>query len=64
MTAWEALLAFWLTLPPAVPYSPPLPHWSGRVIETQDWHLGIRPSSDDVGSAAISVQCTAAALSL
>lgn len=51
MSAWQALLAFWLALPPALPYSPPLPSWSGSIVRTADWHLGARPASDGSGAA-------------
>ena len=65
MSAWEALLAFWLSLPPAEPYAPPvLPEWSGSVVRAADWHLGVRGHSDAVGDAAVTVQVTARALSL
>jgi hypothetical protein len=63
VTAWEALLTFWLSLPAAAPYSPPLPAWSGSLVRTDVWHLGIRPSSDDVGDWAATIQLTGRPLS-
>jgi hypothetical protein len=56
MSAWAALAAFWWHLPPAVPYNPPLPSWDGRVVTTDNVHLGVRPHSDAPEDAAITVQ--------
>jgi len=63
VTAWEALLAFWLALPEAKPYDPPLPAFSGSIVRTADVHLGIRASTDGSG-AAVTIQLTAVAISL
>lgn len=55
MSAWQALLAFWLSLPPAGPYDPPPPTWDGRILR-DPVHLGARFHSDGPGDGAITVQ--------
>ena len=64
MTAWAALAWLWWSLPPAVPYDPPAPRWSGSVVRTADFHLGARYASDSPGDGAVTLQVTATALSL
>lgn len=53
MSAWSALLAMWLSLPAAGPYSAPLPGWwaGGRVYSAPALHVGVRPAAalDGVG---------------
>jgi hypothetical protein len=59
VTAWDALLAFWLALPPAAPYAPPPPAWlttdARRLVTRPAWHLGIAGHTDGTG-AAVTVQ--------
>jgi len=64
VTAWAALAWLWWSLPPALPFEPPLPSWSGSIVRTDDLHLGVRPASDGIGDEAVTVQVTANAISL
>ena len=52
---WLALLPLWLSLPPAVPYSAPLPGWNGRVYTSAGLHVGVRVHTALEG-AALTVQ--------
>ena len=63
MSTWAALALFWWHFPAAVPYSAPLPAFSGSIFRTTSTHLGLRPASDGSG-AALTLQLTAAILSL
>ena len=63
MTAWQALLAFWLSLPPAVPYESRI-EWSGSVVRTATFHLGVRPASDSPSDVAATIQISWTKLSL
>jgi hypothetical protein len=55
VTAWEALLWLWLSLPPSRPYDPPPPPIlttdARRFITRPEWHLGIAGHSDGTGAA-------------
>lgn len=66
MTPWEALLYFWLSLPPALPYDAPLPRYlqTGSILRTDALHVGVRPHSDSPDGAAMTVQITALAITL
>ena len=55
MSAWEAMLAFWLSLPAATPYDPPLPAVltvnPRRIHTSPRWHVGIAGHTDGSGGA-------------
>ena len=54
--AWMMLAALWWRLPAAVPYAPPLPGWSGRIITTPSIHVGLRPALDFGNGAGLTAQ--------
>lgn len=50
-----ALAALWWSLPPALPFDPPLPYWPGRVYSSPGLHVGVRVHTALEG-AALTVQ--------